>query len=209
MDVIAFISQWSNNDFMFNEIFYSSKTFFEQTDHAIFKFLKDYAIKNNKKIMIIPRHAMISNEQLFLLEKAYYRELLGAEPEYLAPIGLYPSYHALDDAEVIISADSTLGYESIARGNKTAVFSIRSTLVGLRGFSYGWPGEFQDQGPFWTNHADPDVFNRILDYLFSVNDSQWKKDIEESGYSSLMVRDPGNSVFRSILEKELIPPKDY
>ena len=145
---------------------------------------------------------------------------MGIEPEFFETSGPYPSYKGVDSAEVVVSSDSTLGYESIGRGEKTAIFSIRGTLLELSGGSvvtpsssffdgsrdYGWPGDFPDEGPFWTNKPDPDIFIRILDYLFEVSDEQWKKDVEATNFSSLMEYDPGNTIFQSILEKELGPP---
>ena len=121
-------------------------------------------------------------------------------------MGSYTSYQAVDSAEVVVSIDSTLGYESIARGRKTAIFPIRGTLLEISGRDYGWPGDFPDEGPFWTNKPDPDIFIRILDYLFKVSDEQWKKDVDSTNFSSQMEYDSGNTIFKSILEKELGPP---
>ena len=74
--------------------------------------------------------------------------------------------------------------------------------------TYGWPADFPDEGFFWTNNPDPDSFVRILDYLFEVDDLRWRKDLEDTNFSSLMVYDPENSAFQTILEKELRPPSE-
>ena len=89
---------------------------------------------------------------------------------------------------------------------KTAIFSIRGTLLELLDRDYGWPADYPDEGPFWTNKPDPDIFIRILDYLFEVSDEQWKNDVEATNFSSIMEYDPRNTIFQSILEKELGPP---
>jgi surface carbohydrate biosynthesis protein len=103
-----------------------------------------------------------------------------------------------------VPIDSTLGYESIARGSKTATFSIRgSSSITPRMLPYGWPDDFPDVGSFWTNNPDPDKFIRILDYLFEVNDTQWREDVRVSNFSSLMVYYPGNTILKSTLEKVL------
>jgi surface carbohydrate biosynthesis protein len=141
-------------------------------------------------------------------EEAYFREMMDGEPEFTAPEGPYASYRAIDSAEIVVAIDSTLGYESIARGNKTAIFSIRGTLLGDLSRNYGWPEDFPDKGPFWTNKPDPDSFDRILDYLFEVDAAQWKKDVAATGFSSLMAYDPDNTTLKAIFEKELgTPPK--
>ena len=160
-----------------------------------------YAKEKNKRLVILPRF-----KGPFEPEKEYYIKLMGCEPEFIFLPGLYPNYKAVDSAEIIVSLDSTLGYESISRGNKTAIFSFRGTINDINGYDYGWPADYPDEEPFWTNKPDSDIFIRILDYLFEVSDEQWKKDVESTNFSSIMEYNSGNTIFQSILEKELGPP---
>jgi surface carbohydrate biosynthesis protein len=164
-----------------------------------------YASRKNKKLMIIPtRH---DDSVMLNQEKDYFRKMMGGEPEFLEPSGPYPSYQAIDCAEIIVALDSTLGCESIARGKKAAIFPIRDTLGKGKDRDYGWPADFADEGPFWTNKPEPDIFVRILDYLFEVDHEQWQKDLKSTNFSSIMNYDSGNTILQSILEKELgVPP---
>lgn len=139
-------------------------------------------------------------------ERAYFEELLGEPCEFSEWHWHGSSYETADASEVFVSIDSTLGYESAARGNKTAIFSIRSKLLGLVGFTYGWPGRYPDEGPFWTNRPDASAFERILDHLFDIDDEQWQEALAGSAFSNVMVYDPGNTILRSVLEEELGPP---
>jgi surface carbohydrate biosynthesis protein len=182
-------------------IFYTHEEFYRQADHPIIQCLVNYAKKKNKRLAIIPRSK--KNSALRVQEEAYFSELLCEECVFLEAKGLYPSYNAVDAAEVVVGVDTTLVYESIARGKKTAIFSIRSNLLGIHGLTYGWPGDFPSEGPFWTNHPDSNAFVRILDYLFEVDDVQWSKDVEATNFSSLMIYNSGNCILKSILEKEL------
>ncbi len=202
-DVIAFVSQWHKDGLHMGGIFYTQEAFFGQMDRLIIQCLSHYAEEKNKRLVIIPRNR--KHVELLAKEKAYFRELIGHECEFFEPQGPYTVYHAIDTAEVVVTIDSTVGYESIARGKKTALFSIRSSLLGIPGFTYGWPGNFPDDGPFWTNRPDPDTFVRILDYLFEIDDAQWQKDLEMTNFSSLMIYNPGNTILKSVLEKELGP----
>lgn len=202
-DVIAFVSQWHNDGFYMGGIFYTQEAIFGQTDRLIIQCLSHYAEENNKRLVIIPRNR--KHIELLAKEKAYFCELIGDECEFFEPQGAYTVYHAVDTAEVVVAVDSTVGYESIARGKKTAYFSIRSRLLGIPAYTYGWPGDFPDDGPFWTNRPDPDTFVRILDHLFEIDDAQWQKDLEATNFSSLMIYNPGNTILKSILEKELGP----
>ena len=203
--VLALLSQWQSDGFKVGDTFYSQEDYFGQADRLIIKCLVDYAEKTNKRFMIIPRNPKDSDSRE--MEEVYFRGMVGGDPEYIDMDGCYPNYNATDAAEVVVGIDTTLIYESIARGNKTAVFSIRNALLGIpgytSGFTYGWPGKFADEGLFWTKKPNVDSFVRVLDYLFEVDDAQWRKDVETKDFSSLMIYDPGNRILTSALEKVL------
>lgn len=206
---IAFISQWTQNIFAIGDADCSHEEYFGKADRPILRCLAQYAREKAKRLVIIPRH--LQQDDLRAQEEAYFCELLGQDCEFLEPQGRYVSYQAVDAADVVVAVDTTLGYESIARGNKTAMFPVRSNLLGIPGWTYGWPGDFPDEGPFWTNCPDPDAYVRILDHLFEIDDAQWRQDLEATNFSSLMIYNPGNSILKSILEKELgsapVPPQ--
>ncbi len=208
--VIAYVSTWHKvstrhkDDLYIGGIFYTQEAYLGRSDRFAIQCLSDYAKKNNKRLVIILRYRKFV--ELRAKEEAYFRELIGHECEFSEPQGTYGVYHAVDAAEVVVATDSTVGYESIARGKKTAIFSIRSNLMGIHGIharTYGWPGDLPAEGPFWTNRADPNAFVRILDYLFEVDDVQWRKDVEATNFSSLMIYNPGNSILKAILERVL------
>ena len=207
--VIAFIGQWRLETGRSNPSDDARGHFFEdlwtRPDTLIIQCLMRYARENDKRLIIIPNSDRNSSD-LLSKEKDYHRELMGIEPEFSETSAPYPSYKAVDSAEIVVAVDSTLAYESVARHKKTAFFSIRATFLEMYDHAYGWPVDFPDEGPFWTNKPDPDIFIRILDYLFKVSDEQWKKDVDSTNFSSLMEYDPGNTIFKSILEKELGPP---
>ena len=198
-ETIAFVSQWHQHGYNLDDTFYSNEEL-EQTERPIIQFLVRYSEAKNKRLLIIPRN--LRNSELRMMEEAYFRDLIDGEPEFIEP----PGYRAVDTADVVVSVQSTLGYESIARGNKTAIFSARGPFFGAKGMNFGWPGGFQDEGLFWTNKLDPNSFVRILDYLFEVDDLQWQKDLESINFSALMIYDPGNATLRSTFEKILGPP---
>jgi len=200
-NLMVLISQWHKNGFYAKGIFWNTESYSRQVDSIVIESLLKYAKLNNKKLMIVPRKS--KDSPLRIEEESYFNKLLGNDAQYLDPEGQYSSYHAIDQAEIVVGIDSTLAYESIARGNKTAIFSIRGELTGLEGFNFGWPGNFQNEGLFWTNQSNSESFFRILDYLFNVDNAQWKKDIEEIDFSSIMNYDSDNSAFKEIVDKEI------
>jgi surface carbohydrate biosynthesis protein len=182
------------------------KNYFESVHAIVFQCLMNYAKKKGKRLTILLRN--YKNTDLLSQEKAHFRDLMGCEPDFYESKGSYSSYQAVDSAEVVVTLSSTLGFESIARGNKTAHFNIDPGCFGytVKEIDTRWLGDFPDEGPFWTNNPNPDNMVRILDYLFEVDDVQWDKDMKDNNFSSLMVYDPGNTLFKSILDKELGPP---
>jgi len=205
--VIALVSQWRDcAGFQMKGDFCLFEDFWTKPDSLVVQCLMQYAKTKNKQLMIIPNRLKNLPEDLIRREEDYYRELLGSEPEILYPSGPYPAYQAVDSAEIVVSLDSTLGLESIARGGKAAIFPIRGPAIGDPSLNFGWPGDFPDEGLFWTNSPNPESFVRILDYLFAVDDEQWRKDVEASNFSSILAYDPGNSIFKETLEKILGTP---
>jgi surface carbohydrate biosynthesis protein len=203
--VIAFVSQWRLSPGIdLGYTFCSFNDFWVKPDTLVLQCLMSYASKNNKKLMIIPSQR--NDSDVPISEKDYFRKVMGGEPEFLEPSGSCSGYHAVDLADIVVALESTLAFEAIARGKKAAIFPIRGTMLSVTGWDYGWPGVFSDEGPFWTNKPEPDIFVRILDYLFAVTDEQWQEDLTSTNFSSIMEYDPENTMLQSILEKEIGPP---
>jgi len=205
-DTIAFISQYRNtNGFFIKDKFYNFHEFFGKADQIVLPFLAQYAKKNSKNIFIVPSYGQ-DRANALKKEQEYYAKLLGQDCVFSEWRWYGSSYDAVDSAEVVVAIDSTMGYESAARCNKTAIFSIKSNILNLLNppsLSYGWPGSYPDEGPFWTNLLDPVIFERILDYLFSINSEQWKETLLKHRFYEIMTYDPDNSILQSVIRNEL------
>ena len=77
------------------------------------------------------------------------------------------TYKIIDETKVLISIDSSLGYESIARGNKICVFSVRPDKYPTNSSKFGWPFKLKDKGFFWTNSLEYSEFERVLKDTFN------------------------------------------
>jgi surface carbohydrate biosynthesis protein len=199
--VIAFISQWGSSGIQMGDRYVAPSKYFSQVDGPILRFISRYAAGTDKRLLIVPRH--LKGEPRRSAEEAYYAEILGSDADFLEYKGEYQCYRSVDEAEIVVTVDSTVGYEAIARGKKTAMFSVRSEILGLDGLSYGWPGDFPDTGLFWTNRSDDDEFERILEYLDQASHAQWEEDVDASGFKDLMLYDSGNSILKALLSAEL------
>ncbi len=97
-------------------------------------------------------------------------------------------------------------FHPVTLEKETFIFPILSTLFDAWDRRYGWPADFPDEGPFWTNKLDPKSINRVLDYLFEVNEEQWRNNLERTNFSSIMNYDAGNTKLNAILKSELGSP---
>ncbi len=206
VDLMAFVSQYrSTPGFPMGDKFYSFNEFFEQADSIILPFLVDYAKRKSKRLVIVPSYGRFGGVKL-QEEKQYFRKIIGDQAVFSDWYWHGSSYETLDSAEVTISIDSSMGLESAARGNKSAIFSFRGLLLGLTNppfLSFGWPGRYADVGPFWSNLGETPIFEEILDHLFSIDQVAWTNELSSVNFSNVLDFDEGNRRFSSILEHEL------
>jgi surface carbohydrate biosynthesis protein len=204
---IAFISQYRDTiGFDMGDIFYSFEKFWE-AERIILPFLVEYANKRGLDFFIIPCSGHYKNQSLSEKEKKYFNGIAGCECQFSDWNSHCSSYDAIDSAEVVVAVDSSMGLESIARGTKTAIFSIRSTICSLLEppfLDFGWPGRLRDIGPFWTNNPDLEAFKIILDHLYKVSEEDWHKELNEERFTDVLRYDPGNKIAREMILGELI-----
>ena len=110
------------------------------------------------------------------------------------------SYEFIKSSKVVMTDQSSLGYESLALGCKTGFLAAAPRFQKTHRF--GKPLEFGEKGPFLTNDPTEDEIARVLEYLLTVSDEQWEHD---SGWirDQLMVYDYGNTKIRTYVEGAL------
>jgi surface carbohydrate biosynthesis protein len=123
------------------------------------------------------------------------------------------TYEFCNSASLIVTADSTIGYEFLARGNRVVFLSGRINAVSdqfsreIHDTDFGFPLELGSSGPFWTNNASESDFEQLIQSVQSMSDAQWANAI--SPYNDvLMAYQPGNSAFIQMLQSEGIPIKN-
>lgn len=140
-------------------------------------------------------------------EASYFAGLLGpAGWEFLPRSDRYSSYDLVDAVAGVVFADSTLGYEALARGRRTAAFSVRGDLLGLPARNFGWPAELPARGPFWSDSLDDDEVRRVLDFIYDASDETWSAECGRYA-AGLMAYDGGNRRFRQLMIDLGVPLK--
>lgn len=204
-DNVLFISQWHSEP-EGGAAFYIEadgtpiywKVFFGAEVKAL-EFLDKWCAENNKRLQICGREKDNDGP-----EKGFYVDRLNnCEWEYIPRTDNYSSYKLIDDAQIVVFIDSTLGYESIGRGKKTAAFSCRGSSISSDAANFGWPAGLPGNGPFWTNDQDETQFQRIMNYLNTISDEAWEQT-RQIYANEVMEFDPGNTRFVALLD-QLLP----
>ena len=157
-------------------------------------FLANFCQKNNLGLIIIGK------DEDFEGEKAYYEKLLKNYSWTIAQRQTTTiNYTVVDESELVVFTSSTLGYESLARGKKTAAFLVDAELLNVQTLKFGWPAVVADDGEFWTHQLDETRFTEILDYLTSVSQSDWERICSET-MSDIITYDENNSQFVAMVQ---------
>lgn len=205
-NILAFVSQYKQQGVTIGGHHFSHEEFYRKPDSLILKFLVRYASARAKKLLIVTRSRCPKELKE---EQAYFCAIVGPAASFAGGDWFGDSYEAVDSAEVVVSNTSTLGLESAARNRKTAFFTIHKHIYEMRAMDLiwdrgiGWPKSCPEEGPFWTNHPDPASFERILDHLFAIDEGQWQTELADCGFADIITYDPGNTILRAVLRKEL------
>ena len=173
---------------------------FYRIESTVVKLIAQYCSVNHLSLTICgKRDSVVSDEQKF------FADSIGLLPwSYEPRSSTYSTYETANAAKIIVSIDSTVGQEFLARGKRVAFMSGRTQaadpvgLAQVRDTNFGYPLDLSPTGKFWTNQATPTELTRILDYLRAVTDEEWAAEIAPYN-ESLMAYQPGNPVFKQLL----------
>lgn len=111
------------------------------------------------------------------------------------------TYNVIDKSNIILGIDSTVLYESFARGQKTIFFDIRPTNKFLEKTRYfAWPNKLNKNGPFWESKNDFNSIQKIIDKVYRYNNKQWL-DINNKYKNKIMSYDDQNKKFNLLMKK--------
>ena len=157
--------------------------------------LAEYCIEKQLQLKIVGKDENPKREE------SYYRSLLqNCKFEFVAREMISSSYEAIDSSEIVVFTSSTLGYESLARGKRTAALMLDAKIIGSEALRFGWPAELQDDGPFWTHQLSEARLREIMDFLREVDDAEWDK-IRTQTIKDVIVFNPDNSKFRESVDQ--------
>ena len=173
---------------------------FFEAERQIVRALDKYCEENALRLVVCGKR-----DQTHRYEREFFESILQPKkPNFLVRENGSSTYDAIDATGLVVTIDSTIGYESLSIGKRVAFMSGRTQsadAVGLaqtRDTNFGYPLDLPAKGNFWTNQATATELTRILDYLQAVTDKEWATEIAPYN-ESLMAYQPGNPVFKKLL----------
>lgn len=192
---LLYISSWNNID---------PKLKFSNTLDG-----KEYLLLHNKILNNLKKYIKKYNVNLHILGKKkllyeqefnFYKDIFtDSKWTFLQP-KKYNSYKIVDCSKIVINLHSTLGYESLSRGNKTIFLDPYYNKI--KNINFGWPcNDFNKNGPFWTTDTSYKSIEKIINNLKYMNNSRFKS-LQKKYSKKLMYYDKNNSKFRSEISNQ-------
>tara|TARA_B100001057_G_scaffold94823_1_gene91251 strand:+ start:148 stop:1287 length:1140 start_codon:yes stop_codon:yes gene_type:complete len=187
--IIYFISQFRMPESI-RSMGYSYEQFYI-TEFLILPKIFNFAKKNNFSFEIL------GSEWNSFEEKKFYSKILNNNDWiYHKKNRDGKSYYRTDHASINIFVDSNLGFESLARGNKTISFNFKRKIDPMYN-KFGLKF-LNEKGKFWTNIDSDNEFYRLMNYAKNVNSINWKRDNTKI-IKKIMEYDPDNRELKKII----------
>lgn len=181
---LLFISKCNKGQTALNEI-------------ILLKFIIKYLIKNKAGKIDIS----LKTDDVSIIN--YFQKNLNTD--FINIIPKKNSYLLIQKYQNIIFTDSTLGYESLARGKKIISFglgSLNKKWCIKNGFNpinkFGFPAKFKNNGFCWSNKSAEKNIDNLLKTILSMRQTDFNKKIKIAR-EKIMFYDPNNTKFKRLI----------
>jgi len=157
---------------------------------AVVRAVADFCAVNGIDFSICGKRS----DELALAEEQYYRTILAEiDFTYHSRTSYGTNYQMCDLSSIVVSTGSTLGYESLGRGNRTAFFRPDFHMLQDESLRFGWPLDTPEEGAFWSTSSSSGRVNEVLSFLSDVSESDLAQSLAQFK-SIIPALDQGNSV---------------
>ena len=193
---IQWISNWRIYDtYKWNDKVISWKVYYEACKTCL-EPINEYCLNNNIDFEIIGTSLINGDKEL-----EFYNSIIN-NFKFVPRSNIYSSHEKLENNAIICGIDSTLLYEAFGRGFRTAFFSIRAHYLNDFSLNFAAPKKnIEDFGLFWCNKPDKGHYLKIINYLFNVNEMDWKEQLIKYK-NCTMDHNYGNTIIKDALRKE-------
>lgn len=186
---------WSGTKFTYAETF--------RVEAVLARMASEYAQRHSLNFAVLGKRPEWQPS-----EKRYFAQVLESELfEYIPLTTEASSYEAAKGTDLIVTSDSSLGYELFARGLRVAFVCGRMMEAGkpeIPDCDFGYPTIINKNGPFWTNSTDPMEFERVVSFAHQATQLEWCRESLEIR-ERVIFYDPGNYRLCQVLNDLGIP----
>jgi surface carbohydrate biosynthesis protein len=185
---LVYISQLTNRelgpdehfaDYMGNPISYQE---FYSAEKLICDYLANYCAERNLKFVVCGKQPTS-----FTFEQSFFNphKVSGRNESF-------SSYDLIQGSEILVSLDSTVGYEFLSRGDRVVIVGGRfshhpnKTVREMPDIKFGYPADLPTDGPFWISDLSESDLKERLDSVRSMSDESWTDLIKP--YQDLLMR---------------------
>ena len=178
--------------------------YWRKPDLIVLENLNRFCKKNKIKLTIRGSNKKINNNEI----NFYKQHINNLSARFMPFYSKTNIYSSLDRYKLAVFLSSTLGYESIARGNKSICFSgLRAQYVSNflnskkeLGYNFGWPKKFSKSGICWSDKANYKDFEKKINQILSVKKKNWEIFLKNYR-KDILFYDKENSKLKSHLKK--------
>ena len=181
-----------NNSITINNRIVDSKDFYK-AEEILLPFISKFCEINKLNL-----HILGSFHKNIDLEINYYEKLIGNSFQYHKKDLESFHYKIINENDFFVSIDSALGYEALSKYKKICLFPIRGQFINQDDRTFGWPSLLPGNGEFWANNVDFSEFERVLNYVISVDNNKWENLILEK-YNSVISYDKNNTKINKVI----------
>jgi len=162
-------------------------------------------ILNHLSVQKIPLAILSCSQNLkdYDREYAFYKDILGSDNGWALErqLDTFSNYFHIKNSDLAISISSTLGYEGVAMGKRSAIFGSRQEFITDKNLQCSLGGgELNNKGEFWTDETTKQEFDRVMNFALYSTELVWKSTINKY-QEHIMNYDPGNLIFINLMKK--------
>lgn len=171
---------------------------FLQTEEIVFKQVKNWCEINGARLAV----AGAMSNPIDIASEMKFFDLLNdnsLKVEYLRRKGIGSTYQYINRCSMVVTIDSTMGYEALAKGKKVSLISVRALRLHQEDRMIGWPKPIKSNLPFATQNLSEKSVDELLSIVWSMPETIWK-ETTIGIVSELMEYNADNSVLKEILK---------
>ena len=189
---LLYISSFSN--------FNPNLKYYKKVSYGQYYFKKIRFLNNLKKYLKkydIELYILGKSKKHSLLEYNYYQNIFGDLKWNFLAAGKHDSYKIVDNSKIVLTMRSTLGYESLSRGNKTIFINPHSNII--KNINFGWPNKkLKKNGFFWTTKTSFNDLEKIINHLRDMKEKKFLS-ISKNFLNNLLPHSKNNYKLKTII----------